>query len=82
MDHAREHVHSEVKGIETLELINHIRMFKQVFLPCELVGKSGRECIEASIYDVKLSQLKWTFYHHHVEQPPRKAFKAWKQFVV
>ena len=55
MEHARECVHSEVKDIETLELINHIRMFKQVVLPCELVGKSGREYTEANVYGVKLS---------------------------
>ena len=81
MEHARECAHSEVKDIETLELINHVRMFKHVFLPCELLRKSGRECTEASVYDIKLSQLKWTFYHQCVEQPSRRYFKAWKQFL-
>ena len=44
--------------IETLQLINHVRIFKQVFLPCELVGSSGRDQTEASIYDHKMSHLK------------------------
>ena len=78
IEYAREYVYSQVKNIEMLKLINHVRMFKQVFLPCKLVGKSRREYTEASIHDLKLSQLKWTFYHHCIKQPSCRALKVWK----
>jgi len=55
MEYARDYVNCTNKKVESLELLNHVRFFKQVFLPCELVGKSGKEYTEASIDEIKSS---------------------------
>ena len=67
LEYAREQAQGAEKMIKTLKLINHVRIFKQVFLPCELVGSSGRDQTEASIYNYKMNQLKWIFYYYHIE---------------
>ena len=38
MDCAREYAKEENLGIEILKSINHMRLYKGVFLPCELLG--------------------------------------------
>ena len=38
MIYAREYVREETKDIEMIKLLNHVRLYKGIFLPCELVG--------------------------------------------
>ena len=81
MQHAREYVDNGEQKIETLRLLNHVRMFKKVCLPCELLGQRGKEQTVACRENAKKSQIKWTFYHHEVNTPSRKAFRKWKGFI-
>ena len=48
MEHTREYVKENQMKDQVLELLNHVRLHKQVFLPCELVGRSRKECSEVN----------------------------------
>ena len=47
--------------INTLKLINHVRLYKRVYLPCELLGQSGRDQTIAYRDKEAESQIKCTF---------------------
>ena len=38
MEYACEYVANERKPADILKLINHVRLYKRVYLPCELLG--------------------------------------------
>ena len=81
MAYAREYVENVNTTKDTMKLINHVRLYKKVYLPCELLGQRGREQTIAYRENKAQSQIKWTFYHHEVEIPSKKAFKRWKGFI-
>ena len=82
MRYAREYVKDDNNKINTLKLINHVRLYKRVYLPCELLGQSGRDQTIAYRDKEAESQIKWTFYHHKIGRPLKKAFKRWNRFVI
>ena len=75
MEYAIEYSKSNANEIECLKLINHVRLYKRVFLPCELLRDSEKEQMEAFRCDFKKSQIKWMFYHYRIDQPSKRAFK-------
>ena len=81
MQYAREYTSKSSNETIVLKLINHVRLYKRVFLPFELIGNSGKEQTEAYRIQEKQSQIKQTFYHHNVDKPTQKAFKVWTQFI-
>ena len=81
MEFAVVHADKVMNNQKLLKLINHVRLFKEVFLPFELVGGSGRDETEARVHEMQKSQIKWTFYSGSVNQPDKIAFKVWKAFV-
>ena len=58
MDYAKEYAKEENLGIETLKSINHVRLYKGVFLPCELLGQSRKEQTVAFRDKLRKSQIK------------------------
>jgi len=75
MEYAIEYSKSNMNKIECLKLINHVRLYERVFLPCELLRDSGKEQTEAFRCNFKKSQIKWTFYHYSIDQLSKRAFK-------
>ena len=43
MEDAREYEKNESIGIDALKLINHVRLYKRVFMLCELLENSSRK---------------------------------------
>ena len=62
MIYAREYVREETKDIEIIKLLNHVRLYKGIFLPCELVGQNGKEQTSAYRNNLEIGQIKWIFY--------------------
>ena len=60
--------------------LNHVRLYKRIFLPCELIRQNGKEQTSAYRNDNEKGQIKWTFYHYNVELPSRQAFRQWNKF--
>ena len=78
MDFAVTCAEKVVHDPEMLKLINHVRLFKKVYLPFELVGGSGRDQTDAFVNEMQKSQIRWTFYSGNVNKHAKKAFKVWK----
>ena len=81
MAYAREYRKETNLGINALKLINHIRLYKRVFLPFELVGQSGKDQTDAFRNNLEISQIKWTFYQQQVTQPSKNAYREWRKFL-
>jgi len=58
MQYAREYTSKSSNETIVLKLINHVRLYKRVFLPFELIGNSGKEQTEAYRIQEKQSQIK------------------------
>ena len=58
MEYAYEYVVNEKKSTDTLKLINHVRLYKRVYLPCELLGQRGKEQTLAYRVNKAQSQIK------------------------
>ena len=81
MEYAREYRKETNLGINVLKLINHVRLYKRVFLPFELVGQSGKDQTDAFRNNLEISQIKWTFYQQQVTQPSKNAYREWRKFL-
>ena len=58
MAYVREYRKETNLGINALKLINHVRLYKRVFLPFELVGQSGKDQTDAFRNNLEISQIK------------------------
>ena len=82
MEYALTYADKVMNDKSVLEHINHVRLYKKVFLPFELVGSSGRDETQAFQEDESMSQVKWTFYRHEVDKLNKTSFKIWRPFIV
>ena len=80
MAYAREYAKEEQLNSKTVMSLNHVRLYKRIFLPCELIGQNGKEQTSAYRNDNEKGQIKWTFYYYDVELPSRQAFRQWNKF--
>ena len=81
IDYAVDYVNKKDLGKEIISPINHIRTYKRMFLPCELLGMSGDFwTIEYSQIDKK-SCLMWKFEFKKVPKLSRKSKEIWKDFL-
>ena len=77
MDYAIEHS----KEIKTIEAINHVKIFKKIMLPCELVGfRGGKETKELREWSVQ-SSIKWNVDFEEVIKPHKRLAEEWKKFT-
>ena len=65
----------------THKRINHVRMYKQAWLPFELIGYNGRRRTRCfTIYDEKIP-IDWWFTQRNVTKPDATCFKVWCNFL-
>ena len=74
MQFAQECTDKVVSNSNASEMLNHVRLRKEVFLPVELVGGSGYKETDAFKESTKSSQIGWIFYRNKISTPTKKAF--------
>lgn len=81
MDLATEYVISKKLSEESIAPINHVRLFKRMILPCELVGLMGN-CKTKCFHNVlEVSSLVWKIDFPIVPKPSKKSKNLWKEFL-
>ena len=62
-------------------VLNQVRLFKKMNLPCELVGLLGNKETEACRNEEACSMFEWSIAHLKVPRSSRKSFDCWSKFV-
>ena len=77
MDYAMDYS----KEIEIIEAINHVRIFKKMIIPCELVGfRGGKETKELREWSL-VSSIKWNVEFEEVIKPHKRLVEEWQKFI-
>ena len=81
MDYAIKYIKEQNLKIETLVLINQMRIQKQICLPCELVGVRGQTKTKEfrEMNEKSLVQQKFDF--EQVPNPSNKTKDIWMKFI-
>ena len=62
--------------------LNHVRLFKQMILPCELLGLKGEEEIKSYKEVLEKSCLKWKILFPEVPKLSKKSISLWNDFIL
>jgi len=81
MDYAQQYVKQNQLSDISIASMNQVRIFKKMYLPCELIGLKG-DCLtkEAKVNEEK-SSIVWKIEFDEVPKPSKKSFHTWKYFV-
>ena len=72
MDYAKKYVYEQKLKNNILTPINQMRIWKGVYLPCELVGVNGREMTKVFCEVNGKSSIEWKFQFEKVPNPSNK----------
>ena len=72
MDYALEHARRENAEERELNAINHVRMFKRIILPCELVRFKGRQETKEFRDVLEVSSVPWKVLFNSIPKPHKK----------
>ena len=81
MDMVSEYVHEMNKTKDDIAPLNQVRIWKQMRLPCELVGFYGMVKTKEARDDKSISCVRWKIPFEKVPRPSNKSFKMWREFV-
>lgn len=81
MDYACTYVREKRNSKEITEMINHVRMHKQLYFPFEIVSMCGSQKTNCVENDDEISPMRWCFCKKRVEKPSIKCFRKWRKFV-
>ena len=81
MDYAEEHVRCKEIGKKLLAPLNHVRLWKQMVLPCELIGLTGTKKTKACQQIESKSSLKWIISFPTLPKPSKKSVEIWSEFI-
>ena len=81
MDYAVEHARCHELNMSVLAPINHVRILKRMYLPCELIGLNGR--VHTKEYDNINDKITiiWSFDFDKVPPPSKKSKRIWINFI-
>ena len=82
MDYAIKYVKEKELTCEVAEAINHVRMYKKMILPCELVGFRGDKETKEAREVFELSTILWKVKFDEVRKPHKRLIAEWIDFVV
>ena len=82
MEYAVEYIKSSGRKNEELWQINFVRLKKQIYLPFELVGITGRSPTQVYYNLNKISQVQWRFMKLIEEEINESQKRIWKQFLT
>lgn len=66
---------SKSNKIKIIEMINYMHLWKELYLPYELVGINGRYRTSYLYKDDKVSPLKWRFFMKRINKLIKEYFK-------
>ena len=75
MDLAVEHVKQKEINLQTLSPINHVRLFKCMILPCELIGLTGHKETKSLKNNLERSCLMQRIPFPVVLKPSKKSLE-------
>ena len=81
MDFAVEYVKRQGMSTKVIAPLNHVRLFKQMIMPCELVGLSGTAETKAYRQFDCRSCLKWKIPFPKMPKPSKKSRELWNDFI-
>ena len=58
-----------------------MRIYKQIFLPCELVGMEGESKTAEFKNEGAKSSFRWKYAFDRVPNPSSKTKELWKEFI-
>jgi hypothetical protein len=81
MDHAICYVKEKKLPKSTIQAINHVRIYKKMILPCELVGFNGNQITKEARESLERSSVLWKIKFDEVKKPNTKLIEKWKNFT-
>jgi len=81
MEYAIKYVSQTNKSHNIISIINHVRIYKQMLLPFELVGMTGNKQTAEWKQYYKKSCIKWKINFPEITRPSEKSIKIWKGFI-
>jgi len=81
MDFAKEYIEVTQQDIKWIATINHVRLYKKMILPCELVGMNGgKRTKEMKEWNTR-SCIQWKINFPTIPKPSKKSIQIWKDFT-
>ena len=77
MDYATQYSNQ----LKMVEAINHMRIFKKMILPCELVGFKGQNVTKEMREWNESRAIRWKVMFKEVIKSPKRLVEVWKEFV-
>jgi len=81
MDYAIKYVKAEELDYNVVEAINHVRIFKKMILPCELIGFRGDKVTKEAREVYERSAIIWNVKFEEIKKPHKRLIDEWKEFV-
>ena len=75
MDYAKEYVEEEKLSTKIIPSINHIRIYKKMYLPCKLIEMNRRCETREIINPLEKSCIEWRFEFPKILKPSKKSIK-------
>ena len=81
MDYAIEYAKEKEMDEKIIQLINHVRLYKRIILPYELVSLMGREETKSYKNELERSYLMWKVPFPILPKPSKKSIGLWLEFI-
>ena len=81
MDYAQQYIQQNQVNEMSIAAINQVRIFKRMYLPCELIGLNGKFLTKEARVEEEKSSILWMIEFEEVPKPSKKSFTAWNNFV-
>ena len=81
IDLAQVYVDSSNLSINIIPPINHVRIYKKIYLPCELVGFCGQKKTKEFREGFEESSICWRIKFIKVSKPLLKSMEIWQRFI-
>jgi len=72
MDYVAEYVREKDRSNNDITLLNHMRLYKKMILPCELVDLMGNRETNGFRDEIAMSCLKWKIVFPVIPKPSKK----------
>ena len=81
MDYSIKYVKAEELDYNVVEAINHVRIFKKMILPYELIGFRGDKVTKEAREVYERSAIIWNVKFEEIRKPHKRLIDEWKEFV-
>ena len=75
MDYVRKYIEQNQISETNIAPMNQVRIFKRMYLPCELIGLSGKRLTKEAREIESKSSIKWMINFDEVPKPSKKSFQ-------